>query len=99
MVVWTAAQTSAFFTGADQMGLPADTYAQIQSEGIITVEDLSEFDDDSFKQIADNLRRPSGHIPDPPPGAAAGSTIPTPPFVFGAKSQQRLQAAATLVRY
>ena len=49
MVVWTGAQTTAFFTSSDQMDLPADTYNQIQSEGIITVQDLSEFEEESFK--------------------------------------------------
>jgi hypothetical protein len=52
-----------------------------------------------MEQIAANLRRPAGRIDDPNPGAAAGATIPTPPFVFGAKSQQRLITATELVRY
>ena len=38
-------------------------------------------------------------MPDPNPGAAEGATIPTPPFVFGAKSQKRLLVACNLVRY
>ena len=38
-------------------------------------------------------------VPSPDPGAAAGSTIPTPAFVFGAKSQKRLGIACELVRY
>jgi hypothetical protein len=54
---------------------------------------------DTIKQIAANLRRPAGRIPDSNPGAAAGATIPTPSFVFGAKSQQRMNYAAELVRF
>ena len=57
------------------------------SNGISGVDDLADFDKDSLKQLADNLRRPGGCIPDPNPAAVAGATIPTPAFVFGAKSQ------------
>jgi hypothetical protein len=68
-------------------------------EGIDTVDVLADFDKDTIEQIAANLRRPAGRIPDPNPGAAAGATIPTPPFTLGAKSQQRLIIAAMLVKY
>ena len=36
-------------------------------------------------------------IADPNPGAAAGATIPTPSFVFGAKCQQRLIHSTKLI--
>ena len=36
---------------------------------------------------------------DPSPLAAVGATIPTPPFIFGAKSQMRLKVAYDLIRY
>ena len=35
----------------------------------------------------------------PNPAAAAGATIPTPSFVFGAKSQHRISAACEIVHY
>ena len=38
-------------------------------------------------------------IPYPTPNAAPSGTIPTPPFVFGAKSQKQLLAACDIVRY
>jgi hypothetical protein len=98
-MVLTAAQTTAFFEDAAQMGIPHETVIQLQQEGISTVDDLADFDEDSLKQLADNLRRPGGRVPDPDPGAAPGATIPTPPFVFGAKSQKRLLVACNLVRY
>ena len=98
-MVFTGNQTNAFFTSPDQMGVPDDTYDQLQVEGITTVDDLAEFDSDAFKQITDSLRRPGGRIPDPAPNAAAGATIPTPAFVIGAKSLLRLKATAKLVRY
>jgi hypothetical protein len=52
-----------------------------------------------IEQIAANLRRPAGRTPDPNLAAAAGAAVPTPPFAFGAKSQQRLIFAAQLVEH
>ena len=98
-MVFTAAQTTAFFEQDAQMGLPNATVVELQNEGITTVNDLVDFDKDTIKQVSENLRRPAGRIPDPDPGAAPGATIPTPPFVFGAKSQKRLIVAADAVRY
>jgi hypothetical protein len=43
-MVFTAAQTTAFFEAQDQMGLTASTRVQLQTEGLITVGDLEEFD-------------------------------------------------------
>jgi hypothetical protein len=94
----TAAQRTAFFKDAAQMGTPHATVVQLQMEGINNADDLADFDKDTVEQIAANLRRPVGRMPDPNPAAAAGATIPTPPFVFGAKSQRRLNHAAKLVR-
>jgi predicted RecB family nuclease len=83
----TAAQTTACFKQDAQMGIPNKTVAQLQQEGTTTVNDLVDFDKDTMEQIAANLRRPAGRIPDPNPCAAPGATIPTrPSFVFGAKS-------------
>ena len=87
-MVLTAAQTTQFFESNDQMGIPNATTIQLQNEGISIVDDLNDFDKDTLQQVADNLRRPGGRIPDPTPGAAPGATIPTTPFVFGAKSQK-----------
>ena len=47
--------------------------------------------------ISQNLRRPRGRIQDPDPNAAPGATMPTPPFILGAKSQIRLIAACDLM--
>ena len=49
--------------------------------------------------MADNLRRPGGRVPDPNPAVQPGSTIPTPPFVFGAMSQGHIAVACNLVNY
>ena len=86
-----------FFEGAAQMGIPHATVVQIQEKGIDNVDDLVDFDKDTIKQISANLQRTAGRVPDPNPAAAAGATIPTPPFVFGAKSQQRLINVAKVI--
>jgi hypothetical protein len=82
-MVLTAAQTTAFFKNAQQMSIPNATVVQLVSEGINTVDDLAEFDKDTINQIASNLCHPP-----------AGQH-----YVFGAKSQKRLTAAAEIVRY
>ena len=89
-MVLTATQMTTFFKHADQMGIPHITMLQLQAEGITSVSDLADFNTTSLQQLADNLRRPGGRVPDPNPAAQPGSTIPTPPFVFGAKSQRQL---------
>jgi hypothetical protein len=62
------------------------------------INDLVDFDEDSLKQVAENLCHPAGRMPDltigQAGGAAAGAMIPIPPFPFGAKSHTRLVAAS-----
>jgi hypothetical protein len=98
-MVLTAAQIAAFFQEEAQMGIPHPTVAQMRSEGITNAQDLADFDKESLQELADNLRRPGGRVPDPNPNASPGPTIPTPAFVFGAKSQKRLQVATDLIKY
>ena len=97
-MVLTAAQVTAFFTDADQMGMPQRTVDQLVNEGITAPDDLVDFDKDTLAMVAENLRRPGGREPNPDPGAAPGSTIPTQPCIFSAKSQQRLLAVANVVK-
>ena len=98
-MVLTQLQTTAFFENPDQLGIPHETMVQIQREGIQAVADLADFEKQELQQLADNLRKPGGRIPDPNPNAAPGATIATPAFTFGAKSQKRLTVACDLVRY
>ena len=98
-MVLTAAQTTAFFENPDQIGITHKTMVQMQQEGIQTVADLADFEKQSLQQLADNLRKPGGRIPDPNPNAAPGATIPMPAFTYGAKSQKRLTVACDLVRF
>jgi hypothetical protein len=99
MMVFTLAQTTSIFQEPNnQMAIPAAMRAQLATEGTVNVDDLAQFDAENLKQIADNLRRPSSRVgvdPDEPDGA----TMPTPPFVFGAKSLDRLKPSSELVRY
>ena len=98
-MVFTVAQTTAFFEDADKMALAHDTFEALADEGITTVRDLQEFNKEMLKMVADNLRNPGGRIPNPDPNAPPGATIPRPPFPFGAKSRLRLIAASEILRY
>ena len=59
-MVLTAAQTTAFFEDAAQMGIPHEMVLQLQHEGISTVDDLTDFNKDSLQQLANNLQHPGG---------------------------------------
>ena len=96
-MVIAAPQMMAFLEENAQMGIPHYTVIQLQNEGITMVNDLADFDKDSLSQLADNLRKPGGGVPDPNPNAAPGATIPMPTFTFRAKSQMRITAACNLV--
>ena len=75
-MVLTAAQTTAFFESPDQMGIPHATMVQMQQEGIQSVADLADFEKQSLQQLADNLRKPGGRVPDPDPNASTWSNNP-----------------------
>ena len=98
-IVLTVAQMTTFFEHADQMGIPHATVLQLLSKGITLVSDLADFNTTSLQQQVDNLRHPGGFVLDPNPAAPPGSTVPTPPTVFGAKSQRRIAVACDLVKY
>ena len=92
---FTNAQTTAFFEDADQMAIPHRTVAQLATEGITAVDDLAEFEDDDFKQVAYNLSHPPAVLN----AAVPPVLVPQEPFVLGAKSLRRLKVAAKAIRY
>ena len=47
-MVWTNVQTETFFTGNDQMAIPATTLVGLTNKGIDHVDDLKEFDNEDF---------------------------------------------------
>ena len=63
------------------------------------IADLADFEKESLQQLADNLRKRGGRIPDPDPNAPAGATIPMPAFTYAGKSQKRLTMVCDLIRY
>ena len=97
---FTAAETIAFFEGAAQMAIPQSTRLRLQVEGLASVDDLLEFDEETLKQLTENLRKHGGFVQNP--NVAVGQPqqlIPTPAFVIGAKSLKRLKAAMYIVKY
>lgn len=98
-MVLTNAQTTEFFTQANQMALPDRTRTQLAVEGITAVDDLGEFHKDDFKQLLANLASPPATLGPAPAGGGAPPLIPTAPFTLGAKSLRRLKVAANAVRY
>ena len=50
-MVLTDRQTTAFFENDSQMAIPHDTVVELNNEGIVTVEDLADFDRESLKQV------------------------------------------------
>jgi hypothetical protein len=61
----TAAQRTAFFEEDAHMGIPNMTVIQLQAEGLDGIEDLADFDKETIKYSASNLRCPAGRIADP----------------------------------
>ena len=76
-MVVTTAQTTAFFENPDQMGIPHVTVIQLQVEGITGIQDLVDIDKDTLQQLADNLRKLAGHVPDPNPAAGVRRKVTT----------------------
>ena len=98
-MVLRANQVRAFFHADNQMEISVVTIVQLVQEGIEHPEDLQDFDKDSLKDVANNLRNPGGRIPHRDPNAQANATISTPYVVFGVKSQKRMLEACDLVRF
>ena len=93
-MVFTLAQTTAFFENAAQMGLENRVRVYLQDEGITDVDDLEEFaTSESWQQIIENCKRP------PRVANQAGVLQEQAAFRIGAKSLRRLKVAAKCVAY
>jgi len=95
-MVLTGAQVTAFFEDPDQCGLENRTRVlSLDAEGISTIDDLAEWEDEDWDQWARNCKRPD-KIEDP---ANPGQLIDTVPYPLSVKSLKRLKIASKLVRY
>ena len=74
---FTANQLTQFFTEANQMGLTPDQRVALQREGLITIEDFSDFKEKEIKVAIKNVRT---GIP-PVPGLTGVPAIPEVPAV------------------
>ena len=54
-MVFTAAENAAFFMDLDQMAMELPTINELVNEGINDIEDLRDFDEESLKQVVENL--------------------------------------------
>ena len=63
-MVFTVLTTALFFTHADQTGLTPELLIALQAEGLVLVDDLTEFVDDNWSTVTANLRNPAS-IPNP----------------------------------
>lgn len=96
-MVWTNQQTNAFFQDISQMGIPALTQERLATyENIVSVESLMDIDKDAFSDIASNLRKPGGTMPDPNDPTLR---VPQTPFIISAMSLQKLQVASIAASY
>ena len=92
-------KTLSFFEQDAQMALAHTAVLQLANEGNNTVDDLIDFNETTLKLLADTMKNPGGHIPNPDPNATPGTMIPHPPFTYGAKSQKHLLVAGEHVQF
>ena len=79
------------------MGIPALTQERLATnENIISVESLMDVNKDAFSDIASNLRKPGGTMPDPNDPTLR---VPQTPFIILAMSLQKLQVASIAASY
>ena len=95
-MVLTVNQLTSFFEDAGQMGLVTRTKTNsLNTEGITSIDDLAEWDDDDWDQWASKCKR-SDKTQDP---NDATQLIATVPYSLSVKSLKQLKLASKLVRY
>ena len=83
-MVFNDAALDHFFQHQDELGLAEATREQLTEESITTVMDLQFIDSDSIKELANNLRRPSGS---------------KKPFHFSITSQTKMLDTSNYIRH
>ena len=78
-------------------GNPTARRIAIQDEGLTTIDDLVDFDDDEIKILCQSVRKPGGSIVDPN-DATRTRTIPDPGFKIPSVCEKRLKLAANGAR-
>eukprot|EP00957_Ditylum_brightwellii_P110373 8418321-Ditylum_brightwellii.AAC.1 len=75
--------------------------AQLGKEGIEELEDLADFSNEIWKQVAENLKRLGGQMKNPDKNLDNNNpaTVPQTLYLFGARAQKRLLEASELMRY
>eukprot|EP00957_Ditylum_brightwellii_P151542 11541106-Ditylum_brightwellii.AAC.1 len=93
-------QTNTLFISSKQMEVTKETFVQLGKEGIKEVEDLAEFSNELWKQVAKNLKRLGGWMKNLDKEANQSyATIPQIPYLLRARTQKRLLEASELTRY
>ena len=90
---FTADRVNEFFTAADQLNLSDRSRDKLALEGIATIVDLPEFDDEDISAIVRIFERP------PRAPNAMGNLVNQTPYAFPAKSQKRLAIAIAIAKY
>eukprot|EP00957_Ditylum_brightwellii_P136579 10415215-Ditylum_brightwellii.AAC.1 len=69
-------QTTTFFTSLRLMEVLKETLVELGKEGIKEAKDLAKVDKDTWKQVAENLKRPGGWMKNLEKDTKKTSTVP-----------------------
>ena len=98
---WTQAEEDAFFTDAVQMALGQPTRLKFVAEGLTTVQDFLDFEEDSMEALIQVVRKQTQGSPmvDANGVAQPGRSYDAPMYPVSAKSEARMMGACALRRY
>ena len=88
-----------FFKDANQIVIPHNIVIQLVNEGIDSVDDLADFENNNISQVTENLRRSGGLLSDLNQVTAVGATIPTPSCIFKVTSHKRMLLTCELTYF
>ena len=94
-MVFTVALAITFFCAPNQMGLANNVRVALVDEGIVSVNDLSEFFKNHWPQVVTNLKYPAS-LPNPDND---GQFIRAPTIKLELKYLERLKFASEAARY